>query len=329
MTCRRATRRRPTKSRYPNIVIPSGASRRLFFAFASERTRRLAQRGICFCLLFPSRPVPLTPPKAPASDFSPQTASDANTDTPASDRSPYPTSPPAPPSTSTPPPANSAEAVPHSARRSPRCPPSAVAATSSAPPPAPASQPPWKPPPAHPPPCTNIRPPPAAQNPPSCAAGSLSAMASRARSCPSAVPIPADSRQWSPPVDQFPAASTPIQTPSQSTSNTPGARHNASTHSGPPPPATSSNASPKNSNTRRTAPSRSVPGCPASAPFLPPAPSRQIHACDKCRCSPSPAAASSPRKPSANEIATTPHHSHHCPFETSPSSRSAPCRAAP
>src|SRR5580692_11650845 len=174
--------------------------------------------------------VPLTPPKAPASDFSPQTASDANTDTPASDRSPYPTSPPAPPSTSTPPPANSAEAAPHSARQSPRCPPSAVAATSSAPPPAPASQPPWKPPPAHPPPCTNIRPPPAAQNPPSCAAGSLSAMAFRARSFPSAVPIP--------------AASTHIQTPSQSTSNTPGARHNTSTHNGPPPPATSTNPSP-------------------------------------------------------------------------------------
>src|SRR5580704_3123040 len=195
-------------------------------------------------------PLPLTPPTAPASDSSPQTASDANTDIRASDRSPYPAWRSARPSTSTPPPANSAEAAPRSARQSPRCPPSAAVAANSGPPPAPACLPRAKPPPAHPPPCTNTRPQPAAQNPPSCAAGSAPAAASRARSFPSIVPNPADSTQSFQFSDRSPAASTPIQTPAQSASNTPDGQRTESTHIGRPPPATSSNASPKNSNTR-------------------------------------------------------------------------------
>src|SRR5579863_8733749 len=234
---------------------------------------------------------------APDSDSSPQTASDANTDTPASDRSPCPALPPAPPSTSNPPPANSAAAALHSAPQSQRYRPSVAAATNSAPPPAPASQLPWRSLPAHRPPCTNIRPQPAARNPPSCAVGSLSAMASRDQSSRSAAPIPADSTQLCRPVDRSPAASTPTQTPAQSASNTLGAPHTLSTHTGPRRLATSSNASPKNSSTRRIAPSRSAPIRPASAPFLPPAPSRQTHACGRRRCSPFPAAASSPRTP--------------------------------
>src|SRR5262249_55061291 len=132
--------RRPIRSHHPSPVIPSEASRRLFFAFTSgERVGlRREESAVAFRLAS-------TPPTAPDSDSSPQTASDANTDTLASDRSPCPPSPPDPPLSSIPPPADSAEAAPHSSRQSPRCPPSASATTNSAQPPAPASRLPSKP----------------------------------------------------------------------------------------------------------------------------------------------------------------------------------------
>src|SRR5579871_1121631 len=250
-------------------------------------------------------PAPFTPPMAPAPDSSPQTASDANTDTPASGHSPYPASPPARPSISTPLPVNSAEAVLRFAPQLRRCLPSDAATTNSTLQLVPVSQPLSTLLPAHPQPCTNIRPQPAARNPPSCAVGSLSEGVSRARSSRSDVPIPGGSTQSCPRVDRSPAASIPTQTPAQSASNTPGAQRTASSHTDPPPPATSSNASPKNSNTRCSAPFRSAPTHPASASFLPPAPSHQTRACGRCRCSRCPAAAGSRRKPSASESATT------------------------